>query len=39
MQEIIMHSENSKKNEPHKFRLTIADKLNFRDPNKNNGIG
>ena len=30
-----METENSKKNEPHKFRLTLADKLNLKDPNKN----
>ena len=30
-----MNTENSKANEPHKFRLTLADKLNFKDPIKN----
>ena len=30
-----MNTENSKKNERHKFRLTLADKLNLKDPNKN----
>ena len=30
-----MSTENSKNNEPHKFRLKLADKLNFKDPNKN----
>ena len=30
-----MNTENSKVNEPHKFRLTLADKLNLKDPNKN----
>ena len=30
-----MNTENSKTNEPHKFRLTLADKLNLKDPNKN----
>ena len=29
------HSENSKTNEPHRFRLTLADKLNLKDPNEN----
>ena len=29
-----MNTENSKTNEPHKFRLTLADKLNLKDPNK-----
>ena len=26
---------NTKTNEPHRFRLTLADKLNLKDPNKN----
>ena len=30
-----MNAENSKTNEPHRFRLAIADKLNLKDPNKN----
>ena len=30
-----MNTENSKTNESHKFRLTLADKLNLKDPNKN----
>ena len=30
-----MNTENSKNNECHKFRLTLADKLNLKDPNKN----
>ena len=30
-----MNTENSKTNEPHRFRLTLADKLNLKDPNKN----
>ena len=30
-----MNTKNSKKNERHKFRLTLADKLNLKDPNKN----
>ena len=29
------HSENSKTNEPHRFRLILADKLNLKDPNEN----
>ena len=29
-----MNTENSKTNEPHRFRLTLADKLNLKDPNK-----
>ena len=27
-----MNAENSKTNEPHKFRLALADKLNRKDP-------
>ena len=30
-----MNTENSKINEPHRVRLTLADKLNLKDPNKN----
>ena len=30
-----MSTENSKTNEPHKFRSKLADKLNLKDPNKN----
>ena len=30
-----MNTGNRKKNEPHIFRLTLADKLNLKDPNKN----
>ena len=30
-----MNTENSKANEPHRFRLSLADKLNLKDPNKN----
>ena len=29
-----MNTENSKTNEPHRFRLTWADKLKLKDPNK-----
>ena len=35
METVFMITENSKRNEPHKFRLTLVDKLNFKDPNKN----
>ena len=34
-----MNTENSKTNEPHKFRLTLADKRNLRDPGKKYDIG
>ena len=30
-----MKTKNSKTNEPHKFILTLADKRNLKDPNKN----
>ena len=30
-----MSTENSKINEPHRFRLLLADKINLKDPNKN----
>ena len=35
METVFMNTENSKTNEPRKFRLTLADKLNLKDPNKN----
>ena len=35
METIFMKTENSKINEPHRFRLLLADKLNLKDPNKN----
>ena len=30
-----MNTENSKTNEPHRFKLDLADKLNLKNPNKN----
>ena len=30
-----MNTENSKTNEPHRFRLPLADKLNVKNPSKN----
>ena len=30
-----MNSENSKTSEPHRFRLDLTDKLNFKHPQKN----
>ena len=33
-----MNTENSKKNEPHKFRLALVDKLNLKAPNKKHGF-
>ena len=35
METIFMNTEN---NEPHKFRLTLADKINLEDPNKNTAL-
>ena len=32
---IFKNTENSKTNEPNKFRLTLAEKLNLKVPNKN----
>ena len=30
-----MNTENSNTNEPHRFRLSLADKRNLKNPNKN----
>ena len=30
-----MNTETSKANEPHRYRLILADKLNLKEPNKN----
>ena len=30
-----MNTENSKTNKSHRFRLSLVDKLNLKDPNKN----
>ena len=35
METIFLNTENSKTDEPHRFRLTLTDKLNLKDPNKN----
>ena len=35
METIFINTENSKTNKPHRFRLTRADKLNIKDPDKN----
>ena len=35
METIFIDIENCETNEPHRFRLTLADKCNLRDPNKN----
>ena len=39
MKTIFMNPENSKTNEPHRFRLSLADKFNLRNPNKNIALG
>ena len=35
METIFVNTENSKTNEPHRFRLNLGDKLNLKDSNKN----
>ena len=35
METIFMNTENSKTNEPHRFKLNLANKLNLKNPNKN----
>ena len=35
MKTIFMNTKNSETIEPHKFRLTLANKLNLKDSNKN----
>ena len=35
METIFKNTENGKKNEPHKYILALADKLNLKDSNKN----
>ena len=35
METVFMNTENSKTNEPHRFRLDLPDKLNLKNPNKN----
>ena len=39
METIFMNTENSKTNEPDRFRLLLADKLNIKNPNKNIALG
>ena len=34
METIFMNAENSKTNEPHRFKLDLADKLNLKNPKK-----
>ena len=35
METIFMNTENSKTNEPHRFKLDLTDKRNLKNPNKN----
>ena len=35
METIFMNNENNKMNEPHRFKLDLADKLNLKNPQKN----
>ena len=35
METILMNAENSKTNEPHRFKLDLADKRNLKNPKKN----
>ena len=35
METVFMSTEISKTNEPHRFRLSLADKLSLKKPNKN----
>ena len=35
METIFMNTENSKTNEPQRLRLSLVDKLNLKNPNKN----
>ena len=39
METIFMNTENSKTNEPHRFRLSLADKRNLKNLNKNIALG
>ena len=34
METIFVNTENSKTNEPHRFKLDLTDKLNLKNPNK-----
>ena len=38
METIFINTENSKRNEPHRFKLDLTDKLNLKNPNKNMGL-
>ena len=38
METIIMNTENSETNEPRRFKLDLADKLNLKNPHKDMGL-
>ena len=39
METIFTNTENSKTNEPHRFRLSLVDKLNLKNPKENIALG
>ena len=39
MEATFMNTENSKTNKPHRFRLSLADKLNLKNVNNNIALG
>ena len=39
MEAIFLNTENSKTNEPHRFRLSLVDKRNLKNLNKNIALG
>ena len=39
METIFMNTENSKTNEPHRFKLNLTDKFNLKDAKKNMALG
>ena len=39
METIFMNNDNGKTNEPHRFRLSLADKRNLKNLNKNIALG
>ena len=39
METIFTNTENSKTNEPHRFRLLLVDKFNLKNPNENMALG
>ena len=39
METIFMNTENCKTNEPHRFKLSLSDKLNLKNLNKNIALG